>query len=88
MTLNEKFNPYMETIRTSFFPKIRILFTQDKGDLFPLVVSLLWSGDNNKKFNARVLFVSTAKMDNNYSSSKLSSFALVTVCSEFLLNPF
>ena len=73
MTLNEKFNPYMETIRTSFFPKIRILFTQDKGDLFPLVVSLLWSGDNNKKFNARVLFVSTAKMDNKYSSSKLSS---------------
>ena len=39
----------------------------------PLVTGLHWSDDNIKKFNARLLFASTAKVDNNYSSSKLTS---------------
>ena len=80
-----------ESNQNILFPKIRVPFfyflKKGRGDVPPLVARLYWSDDNTKTFNARLLCASTAKMDNNYSASKLTSFfsfALVIVCSDSL----
>ena len=57
-----------------YFRKIGALFLIFKKGQERLVAGLYWSHDNTKKFKARLVFVSTAKMDNDHNSSKITSF--------------
>ena len=62
----------MKTIRTSFFGELRHFFNFQKGRKYfcPLIAALYLSDDNT-----RLLFASTAKMDDNYTFSKLTTFS-------------
>ena len=83
--LNEKFNPQMKTIRPFSPRKLGQLFLIFKKRLWrPLVVRLYWADENTKKQITLGFWI-----DNNYSSSKFTSFfpfALVIVCSQPLFN--
>ena len=74
-----------------FFGKEGHFFSKKgKKGFFPLVAGLYCSDGNTKKFNARLLFESTAKWITVtiLQSSILLSFALVIVQSLYLLNPY
>ena len=82
MILSEKFNPHMKKSE-HFFGKLGTFLIFKKGQERLLPTSYQ---PNIKKFNARLLFASTAKMDNKYSSklTPFFSFALVIASSESL----
>ena len=80
----------MKTIRTFFRKRGAIFSKKRKKGFFPLVAGLYCSDGNTKKFNAGLLFESTAKWITVtiLQSSILLSFALVIVQSLYLLNPY
>ena len=90
MILSEKLNPYNKYNQDIFFGKLGTFLILKKGQerLLPTSCQSVLTDDNIKKFNARLLFVSTAKMDNNYSFSKFTSSVFFFYASNCLLRVF